>query len=196
MKGEYVNSVETGADKNEAFVYSDVFIKKELYRSDNGDQVFSIIPMVEIPGIYKEQNTPFFGKKESFWNLIASLGQNLYSIKNNYGYVNVEAGIRSRFTDAFTDDGGSSFKSDVQLSLPVFENISTMVGMNYTKALSGYASSQSFLDRFGYDSLQYSIGGIYFVDNYSKIQCDFITQDYSRNSGLGEGIKFSFWHSF
>jgi len=42
--------------------------------------------------------------------------------------VNFEAGYRSRFYDAFGDEGGGAFKADLTVSLPVTDNHKVNLG--------------------------------------------------------------------
>ncbi len=104
--GEYFNASGSGKDKNDAFVSSDVFLKTKMYESKEQGIALSLITLAEIPGIYKEQTTPFFGKQETFWNVGPAIGKSLYNIGSNYGYVNFETSYRSRVSQAFTDEGG------------------------------------------------------------------------------------------
>jgi len=72
-----VNVVKTRKDVNEAFVSADIFMKRRLYESPSRNFILSVIPLIELPGIYEEQSTPFFGKQESFAALYFAVGQNL-----------------------------------------------------------------------------------------------------------------------
>lgn len=116
VMGEYVNSTESGKDKNAAFVFSELGVKRLLYKSEDGNFALSAIPSVELPGVYKDASTPFFGKNETFWSAIISAGTNLYKlsegVKTRYSFANLETGIRSRLSDSFTDEDGSQYKLD------------------------------------------------------------------------------------
>lgn len=196
VAGEYTTAFETGVDGNSGFVYSDVFVKRKLYEGAQSGTVVSISPSVEIPGVYKEETTPFFGKQESFWGLTLAAGTNIYNIENNYGYVNVEAGVRSRFTDAFTDESGSSFKTDILASFPITEKSSGNFGITYTKTLAGYTGgAYSFLDRYGYDAASFKATNVYTFGDYG-IEYGAVAQFYARNAGVGEALVFSVWKKF
>jgi hypothetical protein len=201
VTGEYLAAFESGIDSNEAFTGADIFLKRKLYQSDKYHYVVSFIPMIELPGIYKEEKTPSFGKQESFWNAIVSLGFNTYSISGqydytNYGYVNIEGGVRSRFSDSFTDESGSSFKASAIASLPVTQKHSLNIGLDYTKSLAGYSTGAlAFLNRYGYDSTQLSVTDYYKL-RWFDIEYGYIYQFDAKNGGIGNGLKFSIWHKF
>ncbi len=190
----YVGSKEL--DYNDAMASADIFIKRLLFKSDEYHYAISLTPMVEVPGVYKEETTPFFGKQESFWGIYTDFGINTYSIEDNYGYVNIQTGIRSRFSESFSDESGSSSKSDILVSLPITVAHSINAGFNYTKSLSGYSGgTYSFLNGYGYDAAQGSISDVYRYRGFD-LEFGYISQFYARNGGVGDAIKFSIWHNF
>jgi hypothetical protein len=200
VAGDYIHAFDSGVDNNDAFTGTDVFLKRKLYQSDRYHYVISFIPAIELPGIYKEQVTPSFGKKESFWDAVLALGFNTYSLSgprgSNYGYVNMEAGVRSRFTDSFTGDGGGSFKAAITAGLPVTLEQTAALELDYTRSTSGYTSGPtSFLNRYGYDATQLGISDKYSFNSFD-LELGYIYQFQARNTGIGNGIRLSLWHRF
>lgn len=188
--------VSGGDDKNTGFVSADIFLKRRLYENKEWQFTTAIMPMIEVPGEYDEATTPFFGKKEGFWSLFLSAGKNTYNIENNYGYVNLEVGYRSRFTDAFNGDGGGAVKAELVASFPVTKNQSINVSLNQTKTVSGYTTgATSFLQKYGYDATQIGISDTYaFFDGALNMEIGYIYQIDARNTGVGEGVKVALSH--
>ncbi len=187
-----------GDDKNDALASVDVFLKRRLYENKEWQFSTAIIPMIELPGIYEESESPFFGKQEQFWNLSLSAGINTYNIENNYGYVNLETGYRSRFTDSFTGEGGGAIKTELVASFPVSNGHSIIGSINNTKTVSGYTTgATSFLEKYGYDSTQLGITDSYlFLNGKMKFEYGYTYQLDARNTGIGNGYKISLSHKF
>jgi hypothetical protein len=52
VTGEYTGAFESGIDKNEAFTGVDFFIKRKLFESAENGYAISVMPTLELPGIY------------------------------------------------------------------------------------------------------------------------------------------------
>ncbi len=193
-----MEKIGSAEDTNEALVSADIFLKRRLYQSDEWQFASSVITMVEVPGFYDESETPFFGKKEQFWNVYLSNGINTYSIGNNYGYVNLEVGYRSRFTDSFTGEGGGAVKAELVSSFPITEGDSIVLSLNNTKTVSGYTTGgASFLNKYGYDSTQLGLMVSQALnDSGLKLEYCYIYQFEAKNTGIGSGYKVSLSHKF
>jgi len=188
----------TTEDKNEALATIDIFAKARIYQNDEYGFAAAIIPMLELAGIYEEEDSPFFGKKESFFGVALSVGKNIYSIKNNYGFVNLEIGYRGRFTDAFGSDGGGAVKSELIASFPTGSTHNVVIAANHTKSTTGYTSgAASFLQRYGYDATQIEVRDkVKLFDGAIDVEFGYMHQLYARNTGIGSGFKLSVSHRF
>jgi hypothetical protein len=196
LTNERVNSQEVNKDSNYALAYTEVFLKTKLYSNEKDTISVSISPFVELPGFYDESTTPFFGKKEQFFGLYADLGLKTYDIDSNSGYVNFQAGIRSRFEDAFTDESGLALKSNITSEIPANSNLSGIISVSDTKTLSGYSRTNDLLSKYGYDSLDTYLGAKHKLSSNSAIEAGYIYPIEVKNTGEGNGMKISFWHSF
>jgi hypothetical protein len=208
VASEAFNATSSNEDKNQAFVFSELGLKRLLYKSEDGNQAISLIATTELPGVYEEATTPFFGKNETFWSAVVSAGTNLYKIgrvgKERYSFANLETGIRSRLSDSFTGESGSQYKLDFVVSFPISSDFKKIFGdtsevgfgFNYVKSLSGYSNPNiPYLNRFGYDAAQISLNQRF---KYLGLEFDYgaIYQFYARNTGIGEGFKLSITKRF
>ncbi len=84
---------------------------------------------------------------------------------------------------------------DLTAGLPISIRDSAIFDINYVKTVSAYSSANSFLDRYGYDAMQYTIGAKRQYSNFA-LEYGYIIQDYARNTGIGQGVKISLWYLF
>jgi len=195
VASEYFHAFDSGEDRNYAFAYSDVFLKGKIIQSAENGYALSIIPHIELPGIYDETSTPDLGKKEQFWALYFDLGKNTYNQLYNYGYIDIAAGFRARMEDSFSNDGGGAFILNAQTSLPIYRDLQINLGLNYTKNVASYAPNNTILSRYGYDATKLTISQIATYGGLA-IEYGYIAQVDARNTGLGNGVKLSISNKF
>jgi hypothetical protein len=191
----------TSTDRNSALVYTEVFLKKKIYEGES--DVASVLGQIEIPGIYRELTTPFFGKKDLYAEARVLYGKNLPEIEGIGSFVNFEAGYRSRTSDTLDAESGAGVKFDLTLGMDNFFSFvdkdlyvdeQIYFKLNYFKTVSRY-SNFAVLNRDGYDLLKYEVAfKTKFFDE--DFEFSYYSDIYGKNTGNGQGIKISLWQNF
>lgn len=186
---QHVSTINAAGDKDENFAlaYTEAFFKYELYHGDY--DVLTFQHQFEIPGIYDEQDTPTFGKKELFISEKILYGNTFYDDGEFKSFFNFEGGIKARFKELAGNNSGTMLEVDITLGLS-FDEYEVFIQPSMKKALATYRSRLNILDKYGYDIYKLELSAIKHLDEYD-IQAGIYKDLYGKNTGSGQGFKLS-----
>lgn len=185
---------------NSNFAYSDFLLRAKLLQGDS--YVFSLQPLIKIPGFYDDEQRPFMGKKQVDLELrlLAGYGFKLdipvRIIKVPYPgqsqFVNFEFAYRKHLGDTHDElrfDSTLGFRFDRQILLmaqvfSIFSLDPLMDGGNLQNDSSGFSMVKA----------QASVVGQITEDK--SLQLGFYNDLWGRNAGRGAGVILALWYNF
>ncbi len=178
----------TGKEKVIALESIEFFARKKFWQDK--DTVFSIQPLVKLPGFYSEGKEQLLGEKQIDLELRLLAGHS-FSMKWK-PFVNIEAAYRSR-----AEKPEDQWRFDGAIGIRPAEKW-LILGQWFTTLAVHQPDTNSFAFNNGndYNLLKLQASGIYDVSKDISLQLGVFQNTWVENTGGGGGIIFSVWQRF
>lgn len=167
----------------------EIFARQRIY--DDGEYVFSVQPLIKIPGIYQKNSRRFFGERQYDVEL-RLLGAKSFKAFDENHFVNLETAFRKREgspSDEIRIDAtlGMRARSDIMFLGQVFATFATK-----TQKSSTFLNVNSA----DYDAVKLQGSIVYELDKEKSLQFGLFQNIEGKNTGAGGGLIFSLWYNF
>ncbi len=167
----------------------DIFFRYKLWQQDT--RVFSVQPLVKLPGIYDETISPSLGQQQVDAELRFLYGQS-YEYDDKWHFFNLEAAYRKRF-----EGPGDEFRAEATLGYRLINKVMVMPQISAIYAVDESDTSSRFATNSNdFDLVKAQLSFVREISPNLSIQAGFFSHISARNTGGGGGTILSFWSSF
>lgn len=169
---------------------SEFFLKKQIWKS--GGYVASIQPIVKLPRLWEQDNTPMIGSSHMDVG-VSALGGYGFEMYDLSHYVEVETGYRYRFGDP-----ENRFLLNATAGVGVTGSITIMPQVFTAWRATNPSGAPTFTQttQDDYDLVKLQLSGLYRASDTVAYQAGVFGDVYGRNAGKGQGALFSVWLNF
>lgn len=183
----------------------ELFIRKKLHSTDS--TVFSIQPMIKLPGLYDENDQPSFGKKQITTEIRFLAGKGLtyklpsipligkflkFSEEPQNHFLNLEVAFRHNLRE-----GADEFRIDPTIGIRTNDKTLYLLQAFTTIGIgpAGTSAIQSG-NPLDYDSLKIQWSVVKKLNKRTSIQLAAFRDVWGKNTGEGSGSLISLWYNF
>lgn len=167
----------------------ELFARQRIFQ--NQDFIFSLQPLLKIPGFYNEDDPLAIGRHQFDAELRALLGGNFG--EGDRHYWNMEAAYRHRM-----EAPGDEWRIAAALGFRVAEDWQLISEMFGTFAVDGAGGSAPILlnNTADYDLLKLQLSALYWYSPQWGLQLGANHSAYARNTGEGQTYFMAIWYRF
>jgi len=184
-----IQMMEQGAEYTWGLADTEIFARKKMWQNDAS--VFSIQPLIKIPGPYNKDRNLKLGNKQVDLELRTLFGHG-FSIKDKDLFSNFELAYRYR-----AGEPGNQIKFDATIGLKQNDNLMFVLqSFNSLAVTSPEVNSFNSVNSTDYDLSKIQISAVSKISPDKSVQLGVFKDVWGKNTGSGGGILLSLWSSF
>ncbi len=179
-----------GADQQIGLGDVELFARIELWQDDKN--VLSIQPLIKLPGLYDEDETPALGNGQVDVELLLQWGDKFQLLGREH-YSTTEIGYRKRF-DGISDE--YRFINKLNISLHEKWDITTEMKATISKNRETVFDVANIARSVGYSLYRGQVSLRRMLDEKRAIQLGVFRHFAGENTGAGGGVMLAFWQKW